>query len=571
MANKDTVISNLAEVAKTLLESDAKYDQDICKMTILFPLLETLGYDATKVGDIVLNPAYLYDGSYKLDYGLRGDGDDIIKTMIKMIDFDAEPGLEFSNIRQCLVPGSMVEYIMITDCFNYYVYANAEEGMTFIDVVSFNIASMKPNDERAFGVLKNPNVNMRQDYALNDEDEEQEEEAIIPRSVSADVKYSKQPPEKVKKEKAQLKIFSGTLYPIVIGSICAIILVTAVFLGLLERNDIENWLKIPFEYENVDITYYTIKGTVEISTYDDRTDIIHISLKNSNLPPNANVTFTLKGETSDQRVIVNALTGADGGIEKDVSVEPGWKNSSISVTATLVFDTYQTEAATSKYGQFGQYLVSIEGEKTLIGNDSVYFDFDTIDAFIKEQEANRVAAEIQAIKDYFSNYTIVKYSNGDMAFYPKGYSTDDWDKKNNNITDTNKSYAKILYDADTGTATFYYIVGTYLPAAQMLANDILLSDSKTSFTLDGHQGHFQLHVNSYGGVTGWYRFDPKGVDKLIPSLTQIYSSAYSTIEFKNVHRVEISDDDKSAVLGIINLYNKYFTNGRINIDPSIIP
>lgn len=570
MANKDTVISNLAEVAKTLLESDAKYDQDICKMTILFPLLETLGYDATKVGDIILNPAYMYDGSYKLDYGLRGDNDDVIKTMIKMIDFDAEPGLEFSNIRQCIVPGSMVEYIMITDCFNYYVYANAEEGMTFIDVVSFNISTIKADQERAFGVLKNPNVNTRQDYALNDdEEEEMEPESMVPK-VSATAKYEKKP-AKEHAEKNPLKIFSGTLYPIVVGSICAIILVTAVFLGLLERGNIENWHQIFFEYEDVNITYYTLKGKVKISAYPDNLEYIHVSITNSNLPANTNVTLSLKSDTSDQRLIVNVLTGADGGVEKDIKVEAGWKNSTISVSASLVFDTYQTEAATSKYGQFGQYLVSIDGDKTLIGNDDVYFDYDTIDAYLKQQAADKLAAEIQSIKDYFSNYTIVKYSNGDMAFYPKGYNTDDWDKKNANITDTNKSYAKILYNAASGTATFYYICGTYLPAAQILANDIILSDSKTSFALDGHQGHFQLHVNSYGGVTGWYRFDQKGVDKLIANLTQIYSSAYSTIEFKNVQRVEISEDDKNAVLGIINLYNKYFTNGRINIDASIIP
>ena len=77
-------IHNLSEIARTLMESDAKFDQDICKMTILFPLLETLGYDATVAGDIILNPAYANDGDYKMDYGLRGITDESIKTMIKM-------------------------------------------------------------------------------------------------------------------------------------------------------------------------------------------------------------------------------------------------------------------------------------------------------------------------------------------------------------------------------------------------------------------------------------------------------------------------------------------------------
>ena len=91
-------ILNLSEIAKTLIESDAKNDLDICKMTILFPLIETFGYDAARTGDIFLNPAYTEDGEYKLDYGLRGETDESIKTVIKVIEYNAEP---FYNFRYC--------------------------------------------------------------------------------------------------------------------------------------------------------------------------------------------------------------------------------------------------------------------------------------------------------------------------------------------------------------------------------------------------------------------------------------------------------------------------------------
>ena len=189
-------IKNLSEAAKILMESDARFDQDIGKMTVLFPLLETLGYDATKTGDILLNPAYNNDGTYKMDYGLRGEGEDVVKTMIKMIEFDAEPGLEFSNIRQCIIPGSLVEYIIITDCFNYYIYANAEEGLTFIDVVSFNICNVNASQIRSFSILKNPSVNSKQNYALdNDEDMETEDE-----NTSVENKYLK--PSSIKTSKS---------------------------------------------------------------------------------------------------------------------------------------------------------------------------------------------------------------------------------------------------------------------------------------------------------------------------------------------------------------------------------
>ena len=64
-------LRRLAEVAATMIESDAKYDHDICKMSILFPFLEQLGYDATRAGDFILNPAYTNNGEYKT-YGISG-------------------------------------------------------------------------------------------------------------------------------------------------------------------------------------------------------------------------------------------------------------------------------------------------------------------------------------------------------------------------------------------------------------------------------------------------------------------------------------------------------------------
>lgn len=552
-------IRNLSEVARTLMESDAKFDQDICKMTILFPLLETLGYDATVAGDFILNPAYVNDGEYKMDYGLRGVGEESIKTMIKMIDFDAEPGLEFANIRKCIMPGDGVEYILITDCFNYYVYANAEGGVTFIDVISFNICNLTNAAIKSFSVLQNPNTNSRQDFALNDEEEE------TPALTPTDNKYTKTKKQKSKPEQAK-EVVSGTLLPIVIGSICVIIILSSALFGFFERGNIDNWYKVQFAHDEVTLNYHTLKGNVAISTYDNRLNVVNVKITNSNLPANTNVTLTLKS-SNDQSLVVDVLTSADGGINKDIDIGAAWKNSDITVTASLVFNTYQTAEATSKYGQYGQFLVSLDGDKFVIGNSTTYYDYDAIDQLIKQQEADRAAAELKAIREYFANYTIVKYSNGDMCFYPKGYDTDDWDTANNNITSTNKSYAKIYYSAATKTGTFYYVTGTFMKSASWPAGEFILSDTVNSYNLSIKNGRFKYHMNKYSSVTGWCQFDTEGISSLIPTLTQIYSSDAATIEFKDIQKVAISQADKDAVLGIIDLYTKYFAGGAITLNP----
>jgi hypothetical protein len=48
-------------------------------------------------------------------------------------------------------------------------------------------------------------------------------------------------------------------------------------------------------------------------------------------------------------------------------------------------------------------------------------------------------------------------------------------------------------------------------------------------------------------------------------LSQIYSSSSATIEFKDLHKLAISQQDKDAVLKIIDLYTKYFGNGPVDI------
>jgi hypothetical protein len=555
-------IKTISEVARTLLESDAKYDQDICKMTILFPLLETLGYDATKAGDIILNPAYMNNGEYKIDYGLRGIEEDSIKTMVKMIELDAEPGLEFSNIRKCIMPTDRVEYIIITDCFNYFIYANADEGMTFLDVVSFNITKISNEQKRAFGLLVNPNTAGRQDYALRDDEPEEESAPSNNKSIT---KYVKPTPPPKKTKKADSSVFSmGWMILLIV--VCIVIVATGTLLGLSKQNNIDNWYKVAFSFDNVKLNYYTLKGNLKVSTYDDKLGYIKIEITKTNLPANTNITLNLKNDVGLSSKI-NVLTDASGCVYQDIPVQDSWKNTNITVTANVLFDNYQTADAKKVFGDFGQYIIGLTGSKSVLAEYSVYYDYDHIYETIKNQEAAKAEAELKAIREYFSQFTVVQYSNGDMAFYPKGYDYNDWDTANENITSTNKSYAKIYYNSTTKTGTFYYCIGTFINYGAWPAGVYILSDSINTYQLPVGNSIYSMHYNKYSSITVWSRFDRNGIDGLIPILQQIYSSNMATIEFKDLHKVTISQDDKNAVLSIIDLYTKYFSNGSTILKP----
>lgn len=554
-------IRTISEVAKTLLESDAKYDQDICKMTILFPLLETLGYDSTKAGDIILNPAYIDSGEYKMDYGLRGIEEDSIKTMVKMIDLDAEPGLEFSNIRKCILPTTGVEYIIITDCFNYYIYANADNGMTFLDVVSFNITTIKKDQERSFNILANPNTAGRQDYALHD-DEPAEESAP---SVSVQ-KYIQPTVAPNAKKTANKKNLSTVGVIVITATICFLIVLSGALLGFADQTNINNWHKVIFNFNDMGINYYTLKGNVELKTYEDKLDYVKVEIEQTNLPANTLITLNFKN-SAGLSFKTKVSTDVNGCVNQDVPIPSAWKNTQIYVVANVIFDDDQSQTAKDKFGMVGQYLVGIENDKTLLGESHVFYNYDAIEALIKEREEQKAAAELKALREYFSQFKVVQYSNGDMAFYPKGYDINDWESANNNITSTDKSYAKVYYNAKTQTGTFYYVVGTFMNAASWPNGTFILSDTVNSHEFSAKNGRFRYHMNKYGSITGWCQFDQNGINSLIPILTQIYSSGSSTIEFKDLHKISISAADKTAVLSIIDLYTKYFSNGSVVLNP----
>jgi hypothetical protein len=564
-------IKNLSEIARTLIETDARLEEDICKMTIFFPLLEALGYDVHKVGDIILNPAYNADGTYKLDYGLRGDAEDSIKTMVKMIPFGANHEDELKLIRDCFIPSENIEYLLLTDCFNYYVYANVENEL-FEHIVTFDITKMTNSQIQMLPLLANSADNNKQDYAIDENDEmeddvENEDIDASSKYEKASTKHEKKTDEKKNsKNKSKIKESSKNLVNFICGSLCLFIIITSFIFGLYYRGNYKNWHKMPVDHVPGDLEYYALSGNLVATTYNDKLNKIKVNLTETSLPENVVVTFKL--QSNDQTHLIEKTTDAAGNIHQDLDIPAAWQNCYVTVSAEIMFNQSQSSVTLTKYGNHGEKIISVDGNKFSLGTKTVYYDHSGIYAYIQEQEAIAEAERLQAIKNYFSNYTIVKYSNGDMCFYPKGYNTNDWDSGNDNITSRNKAYAKIYYDSKTQTATFYYVVGTLMKSASWPAGEFILSDGVSTYKLSISRGIWQYHMNNFTSITGWCRYDQNGVGNLLTILQSVYSNANSTIEFKDLgEKIYISAEDKTAVTSMLDLYSKYFAQGAINLKP----
>ena len=563
------VFSNISEIAATLKDTEARLDIDSCKMAILFPLVEALGYDVTRTGDILLNPAYTNDGEYKLDYGLRGENEDSIKTVIKVIAYDAEPGLEFTNIRKAISSISSVEYVLITDCFHYFIYANSMGGM-FDEITVFEIDSISNDELRMLSLLANPSVSTRQDFVIdrNNEMDQNNTELDVNSETDDLIPFEEENSPKNKNGGKKPPVMA-----IMIGTLCVLMLGTSALLAFHERNNPDNWYSISFPHDDQELNVHALKGTVKASAYKDKLHAIQFGISDSNLPSGINVTITLKNMVRNESISVGYLTDTTGCVNTEIAIPESWVDCNIGVKAEILFDENQTPIASEYYGTSGIRIIQLgDKDKSTIDETEFFYNSTQITQTIKENEAIAEANRLQEIRNYFAKFTIVEYSNGDICFYPKGYDTNDWptdsDATNNNINATDKAYAKIYYDKSTNSATFYYIAGTLMQQASWASGSFVISDTVNTYSIPISSGKFYYHMNTYTSITGWCVYEENGVANLRSMLKTVYSSNRATIEFKGLNqKVNISAKDKAAVTSILDLYDKYFASGDIKLDP----
>ena len=571
-------ILRIKEIAETLSGTNAVQDQELSKISILFPLMEALGYDSIKEGDISINPKYTEDGSYKMDYGLRDTEDGVIKTFIKVVDFDFDLSLEQSAINKNLNKEHSNKYFIITDCYKFKICQSTQVSID--EITTFNMKDIDKDAIEILSLLRNPLINVKAENteaSIDNIEKDNYTEVHIPENITFEkpeepyVYTPKQEEKKCPKKKPSIKIIIGSLL-ILLG---IAVLSTSVVLAFKHISDPNNWYLMDTGYKDASLDYHTLTGTLKVSTYPSTLSVIKVEFSNSNIPEGSVITFTVTN--TDANTSVSKSIVHTGIIADDIKISDTWKDCNIKVDATLIFDENQTNQAKNKFGASGEKIVAKNGySKDHIVTQEVYYNYTAIKANIDADAAALKAQQLKENREYLSNFTIVETSTGDIWFYPSGYSTDDQDYNNPNITDNRKSYASIRYNKNTKQAQFYYIAGSNMGNKHVsfssVAGAVILSDGVNSYTLNTNQGVINFFINEYGNVSGWCRYDLNSVSGLFGILRTVYSASQPTIEFKGITSEEyISNADKKAVVAVMNLWLKYFNTENIVFDTEWIP
>lgn len=584
MYNELTKIKTSASV---LLNSDGKGDDELRKISILFPLFEALGYDTINEGDIVINPKIGSDPPYTFDYGLRDVQDGSIKTYIRVVPFQSALNRELAAINKVSADNVADKYMIITDCYQFGIYQNNQ--VEWDDVLEFDISKDLTSDEvNGIALLRNPvpaaaattpvedvadEVDMDDSFERG-EAMEGSDEALPPVEPYV-YKPSMEASEKQEKKEREHLVDVKKILAACIICFGLIVLVAGIVVGIMYVNNPENWTSIDAVVSKESLDYYTVSGTLSASAYDTKLSVIKVSFSNSNVPEGSIITFVVTNDAA--KTSVTHQIAYSGVITEDISIPDGWTDCDITVTATLQFDSKQTASCKEMFGSNGENIIARDGyNKGDIASATLFYDSTAIKERIDKMNAEQAEKELAENREYLSNFNIVKTTNGDIWFYPAGYSSDDQDLNNPNITAEKQSYASICYNTKTNRAQFYYIAGANMGNKHVsfssIAGAVILSDGINSYTLATNTGVVNFFINEYDSVSGWCRYDLDSVSNLFSILRTVYSASQPTIEFKGIIREDyISNADKKAVVSIMNLWLKYFNKETIVFNTEWIP
>ena len=118
-------LRDISILASQMLDMKDVMNIDKNKMELLFPFIETLGYDITAPSEVVTSPVYNIDGTKSFDYGLVEDIDsEKFKVVIKVVPFKDDFSKQIDLIKEAYAINNNVRYAIITDCYNFAVYEN---------------------------------------------------------------------------------------------------------------------------------------------------------------------------------------------------------------------------------------------------------------------------------------------------------------------------------------------------------------------------------------------------------------------------------------------------------------
>lgn len=549
----------LSETADSIIQNKEYEDLDLCKMAVLFPFIEALGYDTTTVGDVKIAPIYTPDASYKMDYGLRGLGVDDIKVLVKIINYEADPSEEFKNIRACVLQKDEVEYVIISDCINYYIYAYDTVNNDLIEIEKFNICNFESIDFCTLEKMKKPIVEYsKQEFAFSEDDEEVNNDEEEYEGPSTQLRISTLDDEddtvEINETKKHNPKNKKIMNIVIISSLIAVIVILC--FALFGKGD-SGFINI-FNAGNQNLlSSYDIAAEMKL-TADGNTGKLDIDFSSRDIPTGGIVKFVLtNGQNSS--VLYKSVDNS-GKIKTKVTIPDDWGHPEINVVAYLRFDekqNVQPKVVTEKFGVNGEKIIQKEGapDKFALTFAKVSWDSEAVKAYLEWMNEQKLIEERETRRKDFSQADVRYDSKGNIKVIPKGF-----DMNQNNITESRNIYPQIFYDASEDAAYFYLICGYVGQKWSMFRN--------VSFYADGYEWNYEISSNEKkqlvngGYVTEWVYFHNFNIPTLINDADLLAKSKSSTIRFSGyaIKEHALSNSEKDMIASMLNLWDKYFNN-----------
>jgi len=552
-------IKILSEMAKELINSGDVSDIDNNKIEILFPFIEeVLGYDTTTVGDIVIAPAYTTDGSYKIDYGLRGKKANFYKSCLKVVPKGSDFATEFENIKKCL---TMVdtEFIIITDCFDFQflVYDETQDGLVVIG--DYSLINPDKCDQNMIELIHCPEEkSKKQEYAVRD-DEDDEYDGISGKDESTvgligDDSITDLPKKKNNKKKNKLRVDKRIF---IIGGVILAIIVILLGIFLINKNKEAGGVfsKFPIIGNQSKIQKGQLDGTLNL-TVDDVGNI-HTELYSKNIPSGANIKFEFSNGTYKE--VVYAKIGPDGKVVTDYLIPAFWSNAETVVMAFLRFDeveNVQPSNVKALFGEIGEKIIGKDGapDKFAIIFGKITYDSQAVKDKLAKDAADKEALEKQKRMEMLAQLEIRVDSLGNWKVLPKGF-----DMNEVNITESRNVYPQIFYDIKEQQPYFYLVCGNINQMQVIRFTDVV-------FYADGFQWSYQVSSNTKeisvnGGIAKeWVYFHDINTPTLVADSKLLAQSQVSKIIFKGdkIKEHVLSTKEKDSITLLLNTYAQYF-------------
>lgn len=546
----DSILKEISQMASEL-KASGDMDLDTCKIGVLFPLIEYLGYDTTTVGDVQTAPIYTPDGSYKVDYGLRDESPDTFKTVVKVIPEGVTvTDDELSKLRSCLLQVPSIKYVIITDCFNYSVYYYDGNSNTLGDIASFNICDEDSIPEDVLEILQNPaSETEKQEFAeYEDEEYEGPKNLQIFEDLDDDDEEPEPPPPPPKK---------GVKWWMVIAAQLVIVGIIALLVFMFRNPDNQVMHFFGFGNQN-ELDYYDIAASME-TNLNKATQELEIQFYSKDIPEGGVIRFDIvNGE--DSAVLYGAVA-SNGRLNGKYTIPSYWKNPKITVTAYLKFDEIdhqQPQAVRSKFGELGEKIVGKDGAPSRFALTFSTIDYDSQAVqdyllWLKEQEEANLRAE--RIND-FSSFEVRYDSLGNIKVLPSGY-----DMNQNNITGNVHIYPQIFYDAGSNFAHVYLVCGQISSVTWSMFRSVSFYADGTAWSYDiGNNDKRQQVTGQY--ITEWVYFDNYNIASLPSEAALLGTADVAQVSFNGAKAATftLSDEEKGNIAAALALFNKYFSD-----------